>query len=176
MWWIILIAIIIIGIILGRKIDVDLGEAIIVFGIIALLLLKLISLAFLEGINEYEEKQYEIQGLENNIISKENINGAFILGFGYINSSTDEEIKYYYFKVNDMGKKLETITIDNSQEVYIRETNEIKPCLIYKYQTTANKGFFKWLFGEDKVDTKVAEILVVPTNTIKIEYNVEVKK
>lgn len=175
MCWIILIILILISIILGIVIDSDLGSFIFFVGFIVLMLLFLFSTVNTRVINEYEEKQYEIQGLENNIISKENTNGAFILGFGYINSSSDEEIKYYYFKVNENGKKLETITINNSQEVYIRETNEIKPCLIYKYQTTVNTGFFKWLFGEDKIDTKIAEILVVPTDTIKIEYNIEVK-
>ncbi|WP_288910951.1 hypothetical protein [uncultured Thomasclavelia sp.] len=175
MWWIILIILILISIILGIIIDSNLGEGVFAFGCSVLVFLFLLSSVFRVDINEYEEKQYEIQGLENNIISKENLSGDFILGFGYINGSTDEEIKYYYFKVNENGKKLETITIDNSQEVYIRETNEIKPCLIYKYQTTVNTGFFRWLFGEDKVDIKAAEILVVPTDTIKIEYNVEVK-
>lgn len=123
---------------------------------------------------EYEVEQYKIQGLENNIETKQETNGAFVLGFGYINSSTSEKIKYYYFKVNDLGKKLESKEIYNYSNTYIRETNKTEPCLIYKMQETKNEGFWKILFGEDIWTGRKAEILVVPENTIKIEYNVDI--
>lgn len=175
MWWLIFVVAFVFGFILSWK-EEDF------YPLLSCLFIALIVLVALGGISnvhkivvkEYEEEQYKIQGLENNITTSQNTNGAFILGFGYINSSTKEEMKYYYFKVNDIGKKLETIEITNNSDTYIRETDEIKPCLIYRYQETLNKGFWKWLFGENRQSTKIAEILVVPKNTIKIEYNVEI--
>lgn len=175
MWWIIIIIGIVIGIILSMR-DEDFTP-LMCFGFIALIIVLLLgglSSCFQVVVREYEEKQYNIQGLENNITTSQKTNGAFVLGFGYINSETTEQIKYYYFKVNDIGKKLETIEIGNNSDTYIRETNKIEPCLIYRYQETKNKGLFKWLFGEERNPNKIAEILVVPENTIKIEYNVEI--
>lgn len=145
----------------------------IIFGVI-LVLLNALSFVFSKKAETYEKKQYDIQGLENNIITNQETNGAFILGFGYIDSETKENITYYYFKVDKLGKKLETINIDNYSETYIRETNDIKPCLIYVYEKYENVGVFKFLLGKKEYESKVAEVLVVPENTIKIEYNVEV--
>lgn len=124
-----------------------------------------------ETIRIYEEKQYEICGLENKTNTESYINGAFVLGFGYVNGSSSETIKYYYFKCNENGKKLESI---DGTDIYIRETNEQTPCLIRKYREVKNKGFWKWVFGEGKSRQVEAEILVVPENTIKIEYNVDI--
>lgn len=174
MWWLIIV----IGIVLGVKIADSFNENIgfsIVWGTIYIIFI-LFVVAYLdkEVIKEYEVEQYKIQGLENNITTSQNTKGSFILGFGYVNSETQEEIKYYYFKVNDIGKKLETIEIGNNSDTYIRETDEMKPCLIYRYQKVKTKAYWKWLFGELEKEIQIAEILVVPSNTIKIEYNVEV--
>ena len=92
---------------------------IVFIALIIVLLLGGLSSCFQVVVREYEEKQYNIQGLENNITTSQKTSGAFVLGFGYINSETTEQIKYYYFKVNDIGKqllnlqrkKLETIQI-----------------------------------------------------------------
>ncbi len=175
MWWIIIIIGMIIGTIYSwRDEDFTPLMCIVFIALIIVLLLGGLSSCFQVVVREYEEKQYNIQGLENNITTSQKTSGAFVLGFGYINSETTEQIKYYYFKVNDIGKQLETIEIGNYSNTYIRETNEIEPCLIYRYQETKNKGLFKWLFGEEREPNKIAEILVVPENTIKIEYNVEI--
>ena len=175
MWWLIFIIAFVIGIILSWY-EEDLCALICVLLIAFIIFIGLggISNVYKIVVKEYEKEQYKIQGLENNITTTQNTNGAFVLGFGYINSNTKEEMKYYYFKVNDIGKKLETIEITNNSDTYIRETDEIEPCLIYRYQETINKGFWKWLFGENRHSDKIAEILVVPKNTIKIEYNVEI--
>ena len=141
---------------------------------VIVVLLNILSFIFAKQVKTYEKKQYDIQGLENNIITNQETNGAFILGFGYVDSETKENITYYYFKVDKLGKKLETINIDNYSEIYIRETNDMKPCLIYVYEKYENVGVFKFLLGKKDYESKVAEVLVVPENTIKIEYNVEV--
>ena len=122
----------------------------------------------------WEVEQYKIQGLESNIETKQETFGAFVLGCGFVNSDSKTDLKYYYFKVNDIGKQLESITINNYSDTYIRETDDIEPCLIYRYEKRKNTGFCKWLFGDMETENKTAEILVVPTETIKIEYNVDI--
>lgn len=137
-------------------------------------LLWFIASCMTNKVKTYEKKQYDIQGLENNISTSQETNGAFILGFGYINSNDKDNIKYYYFKVDELGKKLETLEITNYSDIYIRETDDTEPCLIYVYEETENNKFFEWLLGKHTYTNKSAEVLVVPKNTIKIEYNVEV--
>jgi len=166
-----IIILVILGIVVSC-VTYDEDNFIVVVGIGFIILVILTVIAFFnrEVINEYEEEQYKIQGLENNMETTSSIRGGFILGFGYVNGKSEQKMNYYYFKVNDLGKKLEKTDTD----VYIRETDKIKPCLIYKYQETSNTGFFKWLFGEDIMRGKTDTILVVPTNTVKIEYNVDI--
>ena len=122
-------------------------------------------------INTYEEKQYNIQGLENNIEIKQEMHGHFILGFGSVSSKTEQEMKYYYFKSNKKGKQLKSVKASN---VYIRETDKQKPCLIKEYEEKEFTGFFKFMFGTCNNKVEKNKILVVPTNTIKIEYNVDI--
>lgn len=122
--------------------------------------------------DEYEEKVYDIQGLENNIEQEYSINGAFVLGCGYVSGSYESDMKYYYFKVDEYGKKLESVS---GSDIYIRETNETQPCLIKTYIDYEYNGFFKWLLsndGEGRIEHKT--IIVVPENTIKIDYNVDI--
>lgn len=138
---------------------------------IAIVLLTIISMFIQEETMVYEEKQYEIYGLENKTNVESKINGTFILGFGHVGGSSSEKIKYYYFRSDENGKKLESI---NGTDIYIKETNEENPCLVYKYKEYVNKGFWKWLFGEGKNKYIDAKILVVPEDTIKIEYNVDI--
>ena len=155
----------------------DFGKGSITTGFITILIILVlagIGVCNREVTKEYELIEYEIEGLENKINRDNVTEGTFVLGFAYAKSEAEEEIKYYYFRITDYGKKLETLKIDNYSNTYIKETNEQKPCLIAHYQQTRNVGFFKWLFGEDIYDTKLAETLVVPENTIKIEYNVEI--
>ena len=121
-------------------------------------------------IDTYEVKVCDIQGLENNIDTKEYVKGAFILGCGYIDGGTEQKMKYYYFEVTNRGKKLAS----TDTNVYIRETDETSPCLIYEKSKTHFTGAFQWLFGENENERINAEILVVPNNTIKIEYNVDI--
>lgn len=122
-------------------------------------------------INTYEEKQYNIQGLENNIEIKQKMQGQFILGFGSVSSKTEQEMKYYYFKSSKKGKQLKSVKASN---VYIRETDKQKPCLIKEYEEKEFTGFFKFMFGTCNNKVEKNKILVVPTNTIKIEYNVDI--
>lgn len=175
MWWLVLlIGCLIIGCFGLYYGDIDGVGTCITLLCGALFIVWVMGICSQETVREYEEVQHGIQGLENHVSTNSNIRGAFVLGFGYVNGGSTDEMKYYYFKVNDLGKKLESITVNEDSNTYIRETDEMEPCLIYRYAETVNKGFYKWLFGEDKTTRQIAEILVVPSNTIKIEYNVEI--
>lgn len=120
-----------------------------------------------------EERLYGIEGLENVIETKENISGTFILGCGNINGSKIDKMKYYYFKVNEYGKALEELEAASS-EIYLRESDET-PCLIQVWDIYKTCKLYKTLFGKDlEVKKEKCKILVVPENTIKIDYNVEI--
>lgn len=138
---------------------------------IAMAILEFISIPFKKEIEIREEIQYNICGLENKYISENSAKGAFILGTGGFSGSTNTELKYYFFRENENGKKLESISGEN---VYIRETNEQEPCYIKKYSITKDVGFFKWLWGDMEYKHLKAKILVVPTDTIKIDYNIDI--
>lgn len=180
MWYLISIVFLICVIIISIKAKLDFWEIIecgfylIFIWLILTFALYGMASCFTIQTKTYEEKQYDIQGLENNIITSKDTNGAFILGFGYVNSDTKETIKYYYFKVDEIGKKLETLEITNNIDVYIRETNEIEPCYLYIYEIRKPNSFWKWFLGDFENENKIADVLVVPENTIKIEYNVEI--
>ncbi len=179
MGWIILIIIIVFICIVWVSLDIhDIVEGIFEGGLLGLMIsifvlgfLVLISMGEEQIINTYEEKQYNICGLENKNSMESNINARFFLGFGYVNGNTIETMKYYYFRVDENGKKLESIDGTN---IYIRETNEQEPCLIIKKKEMINVGFWAWLWGEDKMIIDGEKILVVPEDTVQIEYNVNI--
>lgn len=141
-----------------------------IFSILILIFLAIIVPT--NAINEYQEVQYEIQGLENKNLTEYNASGMFILGCGGFSGNNNNSIKYYYFRTNEYGKKLESIDGTN---IYIKETNEQKPCLIHVYETLQiEDGFFRWFFGDETTNHLKEKILVVPENTIKIDYNVDI--
>lgn len=130
----------------------------------------------------YEEKQYKISGLENKTENKFELNGhyvkGFIIGQGYINAETKNEMNYYYFKENEYGKILESIPC---KDTYIREKDDEIPCLIYVVEERKYKNYpilskiFLGVRKEPKYEGIVIEkILQVPLNTIQIEYNVDI--
>ena len=53
----------------------------------------------------YEQKQYEISGLENKTSQEFYLDGKyrgnFIIGYGSIHAETETEMNYYYFKDNE---------------------------------------------------------------------------
>lgn len=129
----------------------------------------------------YEEKQYNICGLENKTTQDYSLNGTFILGCGKIVGETNNEEYYVYFKENEYGKILEKLPID---KVYIREKEDIKPSLInimkktkYKRHPILSK-IFLFIGVQELHDSEIVEktgtILEVPVGTIKIEYNVDI--
>lgn len=135
-----------------------------------------------ETTSEYQETAYEITGLEfkTELHEDASLTGAFILGSGFVtgSSETTKEMYYVFFANTDYGKQLQTIKGEN---IYIKETDEENPKLIKimeKRQRKAN--WIDVLWGHEHGETielnahEKGQILVVPTNTVKIDYNVEI--
>ena len=152
--------------------------------ILAILILILIMTPMVNQImwkgesSSYEEIAYEITGLELQSYQEENLQGRFILGSGYINSYSSIELQYIFFANTEHGKQLKTVKGTN---LYIRETDEETPKLInIKTKIRRKANWIDQLWGHNKGEEIVygtldkGQILVVPTNTIKIEYNVEI--
>ena len=156
-----------------RSYDEDLGFSI---GVIIFIVLMAVSL-FNNFIGytevEYEKVVYEIEGLE--LQNEETVNGNFLLGTGYITSSN--KIQYIYFAKTEFGKQLKT---EDASTIYLVETNEKKPQLIEKRKQKIRKtNFIDKLWSEEEenkilLDILEKKILIVPENTIQIEYKVEV--
>lgn len=144
-----------------------------VFFIIHIFLCMLLLNSFTVDVGTTRETLYNIEGLESNMITSENLSGSFILGCGTIENKSSSTIKYYFFKETENGKSLESIVGENS-EVYIQETNDMQPCLIKEYNIKRQNRLFEILFWKEEIKEELRTILVVPENTIKIEYNVEV--
>lgn len=120
-----------------------------------------------------EEVLYNIEGLQNNVEINQYINGTFILGCGSVSGGSNATMKYYYFKCNEFGKALETLNAANG-DIYIRETDDQEPCLIQVYDVFKSNPWYNFLFGEFERKEPKCKVLVVPINTIKIDYNVDI--
>lgn len=120
-----------------------------------------------------KETLYKIEGLESNMVINNTLSGSFILGCGSVEGKTSSKIKYYFFKETENGKSLESIVGENS-EVYIQETDDTEPCLMKEYKIIKQNKLFEILFWKMEIKQELSTILVVPLDTIKIEYNVEV--
>ena len=127
---------------------------------------------------EITTKIYNISGLEIQMKDKAEFNGAFLLGCGSITASNSNEIRYIFFSNEEDGKQLQTLPIKNT---YLKETNDLVPQLIEKKtvsQRAANVLDKLWgreeeILQREHIGTKKT-ILVVPENTIKIDYNVTI--
>ena len=136
-------------------------------------ILSLITLSiFTVDVGTKTEVLYEIYGLESNKETESSSN-SFVLGCGILKNSSTTKIKYYFFKETTKGKILKSIVAENSN-VYIKETNERNPCLMKEYKIKKQNKLFELLFWKMDLKTEKSTILIVPENTIKIEYNVEV--
>ena len=158
--------------------DEDISCAIISIVTAVLLFAPFVNLAVgLQSEEQYEEVVYEITGLELHSSTEEHFAGAFILGTGVVQGETSTNLKYVFFSNTQYGKKMEVLDGTN---VYIRETDEETPKLkIIKSRRYKNANWLDklWDSKQTKIEFGTVEhgkILVVPTNTIKIDYNVEI--
>lgn len=112
---------------------------------------------------EYISEPTYIYGMTDSRELKE----SFCLGIGGI----DSELQYYY--VVETGDGFTKIVSSPANKTEIKESDEDP----YMY-TVQSKPKYKWLenfmFLEDIASTKTTK-LVVPKDTIKIQYNVDLK-
>lgn len=186
MWYIIIAFFIVIFVAaITTKLSDD-GEVGAICSLIAIFILAFIpignSITYEGEEIEYQQTMYEITGLEFKTEFKEEsgLTGVFLLGAGFAtgSSETTKEMYYVFFANTEYGKQLQTIQGEN---IYIKETDDESPKLIQimtKRQRTANIIDRLWGYKKgEKIELNPAEkgqILVVPTNTVKIDYNVEI--
>ena len=126
---------------------------------------------------EYQETECTITGLELTNNESENLKGMFILGSGTIKGSKTSKQQYVFFANTEYGKQLRTINVDT---IYLKETDNEEPKLInIKQKRTRKLNWIDYLWGNKAEEETISDILkgqilVIPTNTIKIDYNVEI--
>lgn len=120
---------------------------------------------------EYKVVSYNIDSLNLQTTQENNTFGFFILGCGMLNGNSVENIKYYYFAETEKGKKIENVP---ANKTYIIESDTQEPHLEEVHTKTYFDGWKKVLLGNRHTYDVVTEyILVVPTKTIKVSYDVE---
>lgn len=144
--------------------------------------IALIAIPFLNNfVGCYDEyvsvKKYNIASLELVTSESTQIKGGFILGCGTINGSTDKQIKYVFLSDEEYGKQIQTLDI---KDVYLKETDEEVPQLIEDRKIQKRKhNIIDILWGEKDAESELfttleRTILIVPKNTIKVKYNIEI--
>lgn len=113
---------------------------------------------------EVEEIKEEIYSLDTGIENE--VKGKFTLGRGYL--SSENKVVYYYYVKGEYGLRLKTIEADR---VYIQESDEIKPCIKEVYKVVSIKDDAPEDIERETSKYRQATILVVPLNTIQVDFN-----
>ena len=96
----------------------------------------------------------------------------FILGVSHLQGGSNSSFKYYFFKITDKGKMLSSVL---ATDTYIKETNKEKPSYYEVVTERKNTELSQKLFGDlFNMAINKKYILVVPENTIQIEYNIDI--
>lgn len=168
---------------LFRFIESDFSEALLnsVIAIVSIngILLFLLGMAwtFIDcGCSQYKESEevykeaYEIYSLENTT----KFEGSFILGTGEIKN---DYIVYYFLRKGEYGYTIDSIKPKYAwHKIYIQESDEETPKVKHVYEKKYYTGKYeKWL-GKGEVEEFKATVIVVPKNTIKLQYNVDLNQ
>lgn len=179
MWYcIISILIVVVVFLLASKFtyDEDLIFGITTITIIFLFFIPMINYAIGRYTVDEEHKLYNITGLELQNQENSSFYGSFVLGCGTVAGQTSQQLQYVFFSNEEYGKQLQTLPFNGT---YLKETDDETPQVI-ELRTVIKKKvtIIDELWGKNKDYEvgleKTKHILVVPTNTIKIDYNVEI--
>lgn len=135
-----------------------------------------ISLGFCEPMmveKKVEGEAIGIKGLQYQTEKESVSEGVFLLGFGEYKSGTKTHHTYSFFYMTEFGARL-TYIDDEKYEVYIRESDEEEPNVKPLYEVKEFDGKLEKLYGENRNQKEIGRIITVPTNTIKIDYNVSI--
>ncbi len=126
--------------------------------------------------SQYIENEYNIYGLQFDKQLESYSKGTFILGCGGFSSGTNTTNTYYFFSDSEYGKKLEALN-NNRLDVYIKESDDEVPNLKTIWNNNSFNDFWKWFLWIDRsITIEKGKIITVPTDTIKIDYNVDINK
>lgn len=98
------------------------------------------------------------------VVDNKGLNGQFALGYGKVS----DELKYYYIVKEELGERVDSIQADHA---YINNTTDAPKIITYE-QDFKNKA---WELIGVNFRQKNYYILEVPNNTVKYDYNIDLK-
>lgn len=155
-----------------------LGSALCAFVCSALLASLFYSLSLEICARWYTEEDYivfenSISSLEMKTENSSYLHGTFILGCGTVDGQNKSTTTFAFFSNTKYGKQLQTLSNSDEVEVFVQETDDEEPCLKTIYKKKYFTGILEKLYGRAERNDETGKILVVPTNTIKVNYNVD---
>jgi len=136
---------------------------VIVGGIVGLLIASLNG-GILYLTNVQQERVFSQEQAIYSVVDNKGMEGNFALGYGRVNDT----LKYYYIVKDDLGQKVNSA---NSTDTHITNTKEIPK--IKTYKTDFKNKTWK-LVGINFKELK-DYVLEVPENTVKYDYNIDLK-
>lgn len=126
--------------------------------------------------NKYLEKE-DVVEIGESIYSlsaqpESDIKGSFVLGCGNVSSNTD--VTYYYYVDGEYGKTIQKLRNGMMTKVYIEESDEVEPCVKYIYTRSYTRDDAPEYVKREDFKSLKAKVIVVPKNTIQIEYNANI--
>lgn len=132
-----------------------------------------------KNITEYRNQQ-SILSLQDNIETQSNIHGSFILGFGGVGGSSSTDCYYYTMIGNESSGYL--LTKYSATDTYVFMDEDSAPYSRDRVVVSVSNYKPNWFLGgllkplkQFKYDDSKVKELHVPKDTIKIQYNIDMK-
>lgn len=146
--------------------------------LITMILFASVTSIFFSTTEPYEYEYvdlYGISSLEYKTENHEYTNGVFVLGLGYVESGSVEKSVYYFIADEQHGKRIKSLE-EGDGKVYVYEDNTQTPKVQKIYGKYKCNAFWKFIFGFDEQTIETGDIrIVVPENTVKVDYNVSLQ-
>jgi len=149
------------------------------YGLLAQIMYGVFADKKVENITEYRNQQ-SILSLQDNIETQSNIHGSFILGFGGVGGSSSTDCYYYTMTGNESSGYL--LTKYSATDTYVFMDEDSAPYSRDRVVVSVSNYKPNWFFGgllkplkQFKYDDNKVKELHVPKDTIKIQYNIDMK-
>jgi len=149
------------------------------YGIILVMMWLITTDVESKNVIEYRNQQ-SILSLQDNFETQSNIHGSFVLGFGGVGGSSSTDCYYYTMTGNESSGYL--LTKYSATNTYIFMDENTNPYSIDKVIVSVSNYKTNWFFGgllkplkQFKYDDSKVKELHVPNDTIKVQYNIDMK-
>lgn len=149
------------GRILGMFFGIPIGGFCV--GVIGCLIPAIIG-GILYGINVPQERILKQEQPIYSVVDNKGVEGNFALGYGRISDT----LKYYYIIKDNYGQKVDSTKAENTHIINTNDKPEIKI-----YHTSFKNKLWDLVAFNFKEENDY--ILEVPNNTIKYDYNIDLK-